>query len=293
MEGSSLFNKIWVIESLPEGDLKTGTALVEGQLEEAKRAYPELAVAFEQPKTKLELLDVLEKVRADTLLNDNYPMIHFECHGCPDGLGTATNEIITWDELRKILIGINQACRLNLVIVLAACNGVHLIKTATKMDRAPFWAIIGPEVEVTAGDIMISFREFYKTFFETMNGDKAIDALNKGVARPDRTYHFLSAVGLFIKAYTKYYSKYCTGKRFRERAEDLITEAMKNPDVRSRGVKWVRSQVKSALADKDVNFNKLKNRFFFIDCFPENKERFPLSHSEMQKTYNHVLRLGR
>lgn len=283
MDGGSLFNKIWVIESLPEGDLKTGTALVEGQLEEAKRDNPELIVAFEQPKTKQELLNVLEKVRTDTLSNDYYPIIHFECHGCPDGLGTATHELVTWDELRKILIGINQACRLNLVIVLACCNGVHLIKTATRMDRAPFWAIIGPEVEVTAGDSMTSFREFYKTFFETMNGDTAIDALNKGMARTDRKYHFLSAVGLFVRAYTRYYSKFCTGKSLRERTEKLISEAMKNPNVQRHGVKWVRTQVKGALAANDVNFNKLKNRFFFIESFPENNERFPLTHDSVLK----------
>jgi hypothetical protein len=283
MDSGSFFNKVWVIESLPEGDLKTGTSLVEGQLEEAKAANPELIVAFEQPKTKHDLLNVLEKIKTDTLSTGCYPMIHFECHGCPDGLGTAANELVTWDELRKVLIEINQACRLNLVIVLACCNGAYLIKAATKMDRAPFWAIIGPEVEVTAGEVLIEFREFYKIFFETMNGDAAIDALNKGVARPGRKYHFLSAAGLFIRAYTRYYRRFCTGKGLRERTETLTTEAMKNPNVRLRGVKWARSQVKCALAAKDANFNKIKNRFFFIELFPENKERFPLTHDSVLK----------
>jgi hypothetical protein len=92
-------------------------------------------------------------------------MIHFECHGCPDGLGVANKELITWDDLRKPLIEINRICRLNLLIVLAACNGAHLMKVATKMDRAPFWAIIGPEVEVTAGGCREKFWRVLQDFF--------------------------------------------------------------------------------------------------------------------------------
>ena len=40
-------------------------------------------------------------------------------------------------------------------------NGAHLIKVATKMDRAPFWAVIGPEVEITAGEAERDSNEDY------------------------------------------------------------------------------------------------------------------------------------
>jgi hypothetical protein len=140
--------------------------------------HPDLLVAFEQPTTKQELLLLLGRIRDEAQFDGLYPMIHFECHGCPDGLGVANKELITWDDLRKPLIEINRICRLNLLIVLAACNGAHLMKVATKMDRAPFWAIIGPEVEVTAGNVEKNFGAFYKTFFDKLDGDAAIDALN-------------------------------------------------------------------------------------------------------------------
>jgi len=277
MDSRSRFNELWVIESLPEGDLKTGKALVESQLEEAKRANPDLLVAFEQPETKQELLQLLGKIRDEARSDGVYPMIHFECHGCPDGLRLANNELVSWDDLRKTLVEINQACRLNLVIVVAACNGAHLIKVTTKMDRAPFWGIVGPEAEVTAGDVERDFGEFYKTFFDKLDGDAAVDALNHGVARPDRKYHFLGALGLFIRVYARYYKNHCTGKAKRKRVEDLVTQAMQNPDVQRRGVNLVRKKVKAGLADEHAHFNGMKERFFFIDLFPDNARRFPVS----------------
>ena len=281
MDSRSLFKKLWVIESLPPADFKTGKSLVEGKLEEAKRVNPYLLVAFNQPETKQELFELLREIRDESRSYGRYPMIHFECHGCPEGLGLANNELVTWDDLRKTLIEINQACRLNLVVVLAACNGAHLIKVATKMDRAPFWAIIGPEFEVTTGDVVRDFGAFYKTFFEKLDGDAAIDALNQGVETPDRKYHFFSATGLFIRAYTSYYKSHCTGKGRCGRIEDLVTQAMQNPEVQRRGVSYARTKVKEGLADKEVHFIKMKNRFFFIDLFPGNAERFPLRHSDV------------
>lgn len=280
MARKSIFNKLWVIESLPDGDLKTGTSLVDNQLNGVKQENPDLHIAFEQPITKSELTEVFRKIR-DEAREGMFPMVHLECHGCPDGLGVSSRELVEWDELREILIEINQACRLNLVIVLAACNGAHLIKVSTKLDRAPFWAIIGTEKEVTAGDIEKDFGVFYQTFFKSLNGDAAIDALNNGKSPSARTYHFLSAEGLFAKAYRKYYKSHCIGKGRRERIEYLTTQAMKSPDVNRRGVKWARNKVKEGLASKDAHFEKLRNRFFFMDCYPENKQRFPLQCDEV------------
>jgi hypothetical protein len=246
-------------------------------------------VAFEEPETKHELLQLLRKIRDETQTDNLYPMIHFECHGCSDGLSVANNELVTWDDLRKTLIEINAACSLNLVLVLAACNGAHLIKAATKIDRAPFWAIIGPEAEITAGDAERDFGKFYKTFFDKMDGDAAINALNQGVAKPARKYHFLGATDLFNRAYAKYYKNHCTGKGKRERVEDLVTQTMQNPDVQRRGVNWARNKVKEGLAAEDAHFNKMKDRFFFIDLFPDNARRFPLSHNDVLKKYSQTV----
>ncbi|MCC5846199.1 MAG: hypothetical protein JJU05_18275 [Verrucomicrobia bacterium] len=281
MRSESIFNKLWVVESLPEGDLKTGTALVENHLKYIKYANHDLHLAFETPKTKVALLKLLHNIRDETISDRLYPLLHLECHGCPDGLGVASGELVAWDELREILIEINQACKLNLVVVLAACHGVHLIEVSTKMDRAPFWAVIGPEEEITAEEAENDFSAFYIEFFQNLDGDAAIDALNGRGLKKYRKYHFLSAEGLFAKAYRKYYKSHCIGKGRRERIENLVTEAMKNADVKSKGVKWTRDKIKQGLANEDERFEKLKTRFFFIDIFSENAERFTLKRDDI------------
>jgi len=280
MNSSIIFTKLWVIESLPDGELKTGKNLVDNQLEDAKIAQQNLKVNFKQPVTKSEFFEVLEKIK-DESLNGEFPMIHIECHGCEDGLGVASGELIEWDELREHFIDINKSCQLNLMIVVAACNGANLIKVSTKLDAAPFWAIIGPESEVTAGNIQVNFGNFYKIFFKDLDGDKAIKALNLGKSGSDRKYHFLSAEGLFSRAYLKYYKSHCIGKGKSERIESLTSQAMQNPEVKNRGVNWARIQIKNGLRDEDKHFEKLKKRFFFIDKYPNNANRFKISREDI------------
>ncbi len=267
MRGSALFNKLWVIESLPSGDLKTGYNLVHGQLSQAQFTNEKLKIGYETPETKNDFFQVLKKIQKDTSENSNFPMIHIDCHGCPDGISAANRQIIKWEELRTNLININIACRLNLVIVLAACSGAHLIKVATKLDRAPFWAIVGPDENVTAGSIEKKFGAFYTVFFNKLNGNEAMTALNQGKNSQDRKYHFFSAIGLFIKAYNKYHQNHCVGKSKKERIEHLITEALKDPAVREKGIGWAREQIKSQIGNEEKYFCKYVENFFMIDLF--------------------------
>lgn len=282
MDGN-IFNKLWVIESLPAGELRTGKNLFDNQLDKANKAQSELVVGFAAPRTKSELFDVLEEIRLEAL-NGMYPMIHFESHGCEDGLKTASGELIEWIDIRDILVEINRGTKLNLMVVVAACNGAHLIKVSTKLDVAPFWAIIGPEVKVTAGHIQDSFGHFYESFFSDFDATKALSILNAGAAHSNRTYKFFSAVDLFSRAYRDYYRNYCVGKGKRERVEQLVSKAMTNPKVGKRGVTWTRKQVKKLLASEDEHFDMLRKRFFFIDEFPENDKRFPLIRDHIVTT---------
>lgn len=280
MSSENIFNKLWVIESLPYGELETGKNLVDNQLEEAKKAHSSLQVSFEQPATKAELIAVLMKIKQEAK-NGVYPMIHFECHGCKDGLGAANRELIGWEEIRDIFIDINRCCGLNLMIVVAACNGVHLIKVSTQLDAAPFWAVIGPEKKVMAGDIQDDFGEFYKIFFEYLDGDKALEALNRGKSGHQRIYHFHTAEGLFLKAYRKYFKNHCTDEGREKRIESLISQAMEDPKVRQRGADWVRAQVEKSFSKENEHFECKKQQFFFMDEYPENRSRFNISMKDV------------
>lgn len=280
MQAVALFQKVWVVESLPDGELKTGRRLVEGNLAEATRRFPDLELAFETPSNREDFLNVLDRVYTECVATGKFPLLHIECHGCPGGLQMASGEVVNWSEIREHFININSACRLNLVIVLAACHGVHVLNLATKLDRAPFWAAIATEKEVTAGHIQAGFEAFYKELFKELNGDAAIAALNHQDA--NRVYHFFSIKGFFLKAYREYYAMACRGRGQRDRIEDLVSQAMGNPHIASNvGVTKVRRLVKEQFRNHKEDFERMVHSYFMIDLYPENAKRFLVDFNEI------------
>lgn len=280
MDGTALFNKIWVIESLREGDTKTGYNLVNDTLTYIKFKNDKVEVAYRWADSRTIFFNILDEILKDTKEFQNFPMIHVECHGSALGLELTNGEVIQWDELRIKFININIACRLNLVVIIAACNGAYFINTAVKLDRAPFWAAIGPDKEVAFGSIERNFGEFYREFFNELSGDMAMAALNQGKTGADREYHFFSSIGLYIKAYKKYHTENCVGSSRKQREEYLLTEALKLPEVKRKGISWARKIVKEQLRNTENTYNKYFNSFFMIDYFRENEKRFHMPFNE-------------
>lgn len=276
---TAYFNKLWVIESLPQGDLRTGKWLVEGPLVLPLSVHNNLEVEFRTPETCREFYSVLDEIFVDTNTTDSLPMIHIECHGSETGIEVASKEVVEWDGVRKQFIRINEATGLNLVVVMAACYGVHILRMAIQMDRAPFWAAIGAEKEVTAGHVESAFKAFYETFFETLSGDQALAALNHQDS--ERTYHFISAEGFFLRSYCNYYKMACRGKGKKERVESLLTRALENPAVRQKfGITGARNFIKSYFSNDAKDFEEFKSRYFMFDFYPENKKRFTITHEQ-------------
>jgi hypothetical protein len=214
VDAATFFDTLWIIESVRSDELKTGRLLYETVSDDARNS--KLKVHFERPTSTSEILAALDRVR----IHQSHPMLHFECHGSPSGLQAADGGLISWSELRKPLITINEGCGLNLVVVMASCNGSHLIKTATRLDKAPFWAVIGPDEEVTAGQCERDFTRFYQEFFRSFDGDKAIAALNENstaCCHPEPLYRFVNAESIFIRAFAKYYQNHCRGAGKRRR----------------------------------------------------------------------------
>ena len=269
MDTGTLFNKVWVIESLRKGDRETGKSLYNDVLLPITLREKDLKVEIACPTDKESFFNVLSDVEREAKAGI-YPIIHLECHGSKEGLQLTNFDIVSWSELRDALIRINIASQLNTIIVVAACNGIYLINVSTRLDRAPFWAVIGPVDEIADLELKRDFAAFYETFFQKLSGDAAINALNKGVSVPDRIYNFRSSPGLFKRAYVNYHQTQCVGKGKKIRLEALVTEAMKNPATRTKGVNWTRNSIKAELSKELKHFMKVKNRFFMIDMFPKN-----------------------
>jgi len=277
------FDKIWIIESLGKSDLKSGAMLAADLHTYFSSNSNNLDIEHKSVRTKTDILNLLKEIQLDTKAANCYPVLHFECHGCPEGLITSSNELVTWESLREILIDINIACRLHLLVTLAACNGIHLMKTATKLDRAPFWAIVGSDREITHHEALKGFAAFYYSLLNNSNGDAAIDELNRATENPETIFFFKSSLGLFATAYRKYEEEFCGGQGLQKRLNVLLSEALKSPTVKAKGVNWARRYIKNTIRSENP-FEAQRDRFFMLDLYPENADRFAITRDEIMPT---------
>src|SRR5262249_3961098 len=133
------YNTIYVIESLPDGEWKTGTELYNRVIKPGASKEVGLFTSFTSVSDKREFIEALSSIAADCSDNCRGPLLHIESHGDDDGLVVASGDVVTWRELKPFLTRLNVQCGLNLLVVLAACSGANLVKVLDTRDRAPVW----------------------------------------------------------------------------------------------------------------------------------------------------------
>jgi len=276
------FSKIWVVESLPAGDMKTGRMLVEGPLQVAEYQHAPLQLAYLPVDDGTSFFQALEDIRIDTAKNRTRPLVQIETHGCKDGLGLADGTLVSWDELRGALVSINIASRMNLMVVASACEGIHMLKTMNDpSDTAPCFSLLGTEVKIGPQQLFDHCSEFYKVFFESIDANQALQAMNNLAAQTSVNYRFVTAESMFKRAYQYYHKNFCAGKGKKKRLDVLVAKAMTEPDIQSRGIKFARKQAKDWFKSEQPGaFDRMYRKFQALDQFPENESRFTLRYEE-------------
>jgi len=270
----SLFTDIVIIESLKSDEIHTGQFLCEylAGLQVAKS----LSILYKKCDTKNQFLKLLTALHSRVKNEGSFPLLHIECHGCEAGIVLANDELITWEELKPVLTDINVATQCNLMVVMATCHGALLGEILEPIERAPCWGILGPTEEVSVSDLMGTYRTFYFTLLSSLDGDVALKALFASNVR-ESGYFFMTALGLFKKAYSGYLANECTDSAYWNRSKRLQNELIKKSVKKSR--QDIVRELKST--EKD-SFEKYKNKFFMCDLYPENLKRFQLEYSEIK-----------
>lgn len=269
MSDSVFFNSIHILQSLPPGDLKTGENLADRLM---YLGY-NVPVRLRRPITKSEFLQSLLEVGAEARTGNRSPIVHIEAHGGTRGLEVSSGEFVSWWEMKDALTEINTASRFNLLVVMAACCGGHLIEIVRPTDRAPVWGVIGPDRDLAADRIETDFQAFYDEFFTSQNGLRALERLNDAsVGRPWR-YAYVVARRMFRLVFGAYVKTMCSPDALKER-EDLLVRQIVGDQVAPAEL---RLSLRADLADHGDHFQKMRQRFFMIDLFPENDQRFRLT----------------
>ena len=277
------FNTIYVVESLPAGDWKTGTNLFNHTIEPMVLSQAGLFCFFRSVYSKRELFDTLNAIADECFQNNWGPLLHIECHESEDGLWMGSDEFISWAELKPFLLPLNTQSGLNLLVTLAACSGSNLVKVLLPNDRAPVWGLIGPKERIHAYELLNDYRAFYSELIVSLDARTALEKLNGGQLDANSRYSFIPAEWLFKRAFEEYMIHFGSDSMLKQREDSIISWIANRKALSAKAEQGIRASLKKKLRDHEFFFNKYKEQFFFIDMIPKNANRFSIGYVELRK----------
>ena len=260
--------------------MHTGTKLKE-DIDLFNFAYGRgLTIELYDTNTKREFIDILDSLTRKAQDDASFPVLHIEAHGSSDqqGIILQSNEFISWTDLKPHLKNLNVATRLNLLVVLSSCYGAHFASHLTPSDSAPCWGLVGPTKALKGPELLGSFSAFYQEVFASGSGGMAVEKLNESSPKGDINYYFTDATTFFINVYKNYLAKHCTKKAYEDRARAMRKQLKKGNLSEIPSIGELRRKLKST--EKDF-FEKYKEKYFMIDLFPENKNRFKVTYQDV------------
>ena len=293
MDSKLYFGKVYIIEWLAEGDAKTGRELFDELQPIGIMSRPPVDVEYQRVTTRDEFLDYLRQIQNDFRITKRLPLLHIETHGItvgpeggPHGIGSSVSDCVLWPELMGELIPLNRLTQLRMTVVLAACEGFWGLKMLQPGERAAFLSLLGPTPPISAGKLAKACMAFYRSIFQGRNGNAALKAMNDTIGSPKPTFVWMNAETAFVAAYRAYLTMYRSPERSAQRVDELVKQvaakfrAERGVGMWAHEIERVRADVRAKTEAHEEFFNDFRRRYFFIDLFPENDERFPIKYSD-------------
>jgi hypothetical protein len=267
-EGNIFFNKIYVIQSIPDKEKQTGTELYDDIISRRAWTDPNLATELVEVRSRGDFFNLLEHIKEETKAKKILPFIHFETHGTEEGISLNSDEVVNFSEFIPTIREINIYSGNNLFISVGACWGGKIQFETDLTKPCPFRGFIGPMDKIFPNDIVISFTSFFDELLTSHDFEKAIDRLNiynnSGV-----DFHHFNSESFFDKVIDNQKKKY-----------------ENNP---KQNIEFIKSVAKKAWkSDPRVKeIYKTKGRFVKMVKRIE-KERTPLIYEIMRENFLHV-----
>lgn len=272
------FSRIEIIESIRQGDLRSGLNLYEALLLPAHLNANGPPARHHAVATAAELQATLSSLETTARATASAPLIHLEAHGSEDGLELTSGELIPWSAIARQLTPINEAAKMNLLVVSSACKGWYLTTGLVPADRAPLFMLIGPPETIGAGSLSDAQTRFYHELATSWQIDKALSAMNHGADYDHWVIKPATAEILFCRLFRNYLVDLADGTELREQENRMVADA-----VRSRGLDLVQSavarqEIRAVLHDHRTTYEYLRRTFLMLDLYPENASRFGLTY---------------
>jgi len=275
-----LFNSIAILDAIPDIEFNTARRLLVQLRDLADYQVEGLVIKYFKINAFEDIQSSLSSLRSEAELNGLKPWVHIEGHGLVNetGMVTANGSPVLWSQLKSELIPLNVATNLNVVLILATCFGGSFVRAINTTDRAPVLGLIGPMRELTAGELEIDFKGFYKNLFLSGALSEAVSALTTRAG--DNLYYRETADGFFFTAWAGYKQKHATPSAVRERAKKIYRRVKNETGRHVAGVGSIKRSLKSK--EKSL-FEKFRNRYFMYDVDSNNITRFPITYNDAEK----------
>lgn len=285
------FDEMHIIESLPEEE-RTGKVLEQSLKGMEKPVLGPEKIHYHYVFSKSDLTNLLIDISLNA--SNTYPIIHFEIHGCENGLYMHSGEVFSWKELAVYLRFINVITKNNLFITMAVCFGARLLAALDGRLPSPCWGFVGSFEPLIVENLMICYNRFYKTFLTNYDVNESLkvlaaehhDWIEKNRARLEKNKENLKENGFDIEQLEKYEYRFVYSEEiFRKISTNILKEDVSSIETRFEHY-WTTGEiphvndkkemketfVKESLARRKPSIEKMANSFFMTKYIPENAD---------------------
>jgi hypothetical protein len=258
------FDCIYILESLPAGDIKTGLELYDS-LKWSNKVRSGLKVTYRIINDKAQFVKNVKEIHEAVLESHIYPVIQIEAHGRADksGIELSSGELLTWKFLADTFRPVNISTKNNTLVSIASCFGAYMFVSLAPAIASPYWGIIGPRDEIKSETIQKGYKVFYTELLESLDINKALDVLNSSMTN-DASFVFFQSDEIFEFVYGIYETENYKPNVLEGRINDVTTKAWSNKQTRLKfsSEKKLRNYIKNRLVkDKEVIKEKYRRQF--------------------------------
>lgn len=271
------FNKLYIIQSLADGDREIGAEMEADINTWAGRNGIKIQAVLYPVNTKDEWEAAWNGIYTSISDCGIIPIIHLVMHGNEKyvGLKKGNAGLIPLSELFEKARKANELSKNNIFMSMAVCEGFNLIRDITVSQHMPFCGVLASEDKLLIDEALFNFSLFYKEFFTTLNLDAAKQILQDKGKNP-KLYKICKPEEVFMNAMAGYLYRESRDEKIEERAESLAKQGgidISDPTIRAKFIEDVRKIV--PVADEEY-YQKFVDTFFMFDVYPEIRNRFSI-----------------
>lgn len=264
MDASSEINKftIVIVQSLKDGDLKTGEMLYNNLSTSLPIKYPDTSVKFYDVKNKKELVEAFYRLYND-ITDGELITLQIEAHGCEDGVDLSSGELVTWKQFYGLIRPINEKMLNLLLVCMSMCYGAAMLTLIEPEKRAPYRAFIGTGSTIKAGVLLDGYSAFYESYHHLLDSFAAYEEMKKATIDPDTgisPFWFMPSEEVFQKTLDP--------DRDPDNFKHIVNEQYVTQKSKGKDVTWdqVASEVRELLSETNKQYYE---HFTFRDIVPK------------------------